>query len=337
MRAGNGYRSWLPGETAHARAGECLSRAGTLLPSLSAETAMTELIAHLGRTLRADRCRMFEYDGDLLRFRNSHEWCALGVGSHLADLQDTPVAIIAWLHRDLLAGRTVMIDDVAALPAPARAFKRELLRQQVKSMLSVPIFQAGRLRACLALDAVQAPRAWRDDEAALLDLCARLIGAARYQKPGARPRRRRSRRESAVAVPGHGGGQDPGRAAAGHRRGPVDAQRDASLDRRRQRGARPASAAYLAHAIAAGIISQHSSHGHRQPVSCRRAGQARRRGFHWQLRPARRRRALARVPAASQDADRPTGMVKTYCASGADRASRTCSTNKDTTRGTCGV
>ena len=118
MRAGNGYRSWLPGETAHARAGECLSRAGTLLPSLSAETAMTELIAHLGRTLRADRCRMFEYDGDLLRFRNSHEWCALGVGSHLADLQDTPVAIIAWLHRDLLAGRTVMIDDVAALPAP---------------------------------------------------------------------------------------------------------------------------------------------------------------------------------------------------------------------------
>lgn len=102
MRAGNGYRSWLPGETAHARAGECLSRAGTLLPSLSAETAMTELIAHLGRTLRADRCRMFEYDGDLLRFRNSHEWCALGVGSHLADLQDTPVAIIAWLHRDLL-------------------------------------------------------------------------------------------------------------------------------------------------------------------------------------------------------------------------------------------
>ena len=181
MRAGNGYRSWLPGETAHARAGECLSRAGTLLPSLSAETAMTELIAHLGRTLRADRCRMFEYDGDLLRFRNSHEWCALGVGSHLADLQDTPVAIIAWLHRDLLAGRTVMIDDVAALPAPARAFKRELLRQQVKSMLSVPIFQAGRLRACLALDAVQAPRAWRDDEAALLDLCARLIGAARYQ------------------------------------------------------------------------------------------------------------------------------------------------------------
>lgn len=181
MRAGNGYRSWLPGETAHARAGECLSRAGTLLPSLSAETAMTELIAHLGRTLRADRCRMFEYDGDLLRFRNSHEWCALGVGSHLADLQDTPVAIIAWLHRDLLAGRTVMIDDVAALPAPARAFKRELLRQQVKSMLSAPIFQAGRLRACLALDAVQAPRAWRDDEAALLDLCARLIGAARYQ------------------------------------------------------------------------------------------------------------------------------------------------------------
>ena len=71
MRAGNGYRSWLPGETAHARAGECLSRAGTLLPSLSAETAMTELIAHLGRTLRADRCRMFEYDGDLLRFRNN--------------------------------------------------------------------------------------------------------------------------------------------------------------------------------------------------------------------------------------------------------------------------
>ena len=60
-------------------------------------------------------------------------------------------------------------------------------------------------------------------------------------------------------------------------------------------------------------------------------------GFHWQLRL----RGVAEPWPVSRphhrDADRPTGMVKTYCASGADRASRTCSTNKDTTRGTCGV
>ena len=216
---------------------------------------------------------------------------------------------------------------------PARAFKRELLRQQVKSMLSVPIFQAGRLRACLALDAVQAPRAWRDDEAALLDLCARLIGAARYQRAPARDVADRGAKAPLLYLDTGAGRIRACRCGPSSRSGRCATRRVSGSTT----AARPASAAYLAHAIAAGIISQHSSHGHRQPVSCRRAGQARRRGFSLAAAPARRRRALARVPAASQDADRPTGMVKTYCASGADRASRTCSTNKDTTRGTCGV
>ena len=161
--------------------------------------------------------------------------------------------------------------------AAPRAFKRELLRQQVKSMLSVPIFQAGRLRACLALDAVQAPRAWRDDEAALLDLCARLIGAARYQSQApARDVADRGAKAPLLYL-------DTGRAGSGACRcGP--SSRSGRCATRRVSGSTTAAWSSTGVRCISGARCrrhhfQHSSHGHRQPVSCRRAGQARRRGF----------------------------------------------------------
>lgn len=123
---------------------------------------------------------MFEYDEEHTRFRNTHEWCARGVSSHVEDLQDAPVAMIAWLHSQLLAGKAVMIDEVATLPDAARALRREMLRQEDKSVLSVPILYGGQLRACIGYDTVRDKRTWSDDDAKLLDLCGRLIAEARY-------------------------------------------------------------------------------------------------------------------------------------------------------------
>lgn len=88
---------------------------------------------------------MIEYDSELTTFRNTHEWCVRGVTSYLEDLQDTPASMIAWLHRQLLQGRAVMINKVTALPTSARALKREMQRQGDKSVLSVPVFHEGHL------------------------------------------------------------------------------------------------------------------------------------------------------------------------------------------------
>lgn len=96
------------------------------------------------------------------------------------DLQDAPVTMIAWLQRELVHGRAVLIHDVTALPRGARILQAELLRQSDKSVLSVPVFHSGRLRACIGFDTTRVPKRWSDHYVKGLQRCAELIGRARY-------------------------------------------------------------------------------------------------------------------------------------------------------------
>jgi hypothetical protein len=154
-------------------------RAAMLLLQQPVDTAISEILKFLGEQGDADRAWMFEYDTDLLRFRNTHEWSRSGVASFLQDLQSAPVTMIGWLHQRLIAGQAVMINDIDALPRSAGALRAEFIRQDNKSVLSVPLFHEGRLVACFGFDAVRAPRHW-SEEVGDLFRCADLIAAARY-------------------------------------------------------------------------------------------------------------------------------------------------------------
>lgn len=144
------------------------------------DIAITTALAEIGELAGADRAWMFEYDAELLRFRNTHEWSRHGVHSFVEDLQNTPVTMIAWLHQFLVKGRAVMINRVAELPRPARPLQVEMLRQSDKSVLSVPVFHGGRLRACIGFDATIVARRWPPADVKALFQCAELIALARY-------------------------------------------------------------------------------------------------------------------------------------------------------------
>lgn len=144
------------------------------------DEAILSVLAEIGPAADADRAWMFEYDAELLSFRNTHEWTRRGVEAFVQDLQDAPVTMIAWLHRQLVHGRAVLIHDVTALPRPARALQAEMLRQSDKSVLSVPVFHDGRLRACIGFDTTRAKKRWSGNEVIGLQRCATLIARARY-------------------------------------------------------------------------------------------------------------------------------------------------------------
>ncbi|SDM45880.1 GAF domain-containing DNA-binding protein [Ensifer sp. YR511] len=154
--------------------------AATHLIGSPANAAIAAILEETGKLAGADRAWMFEYTDDLLRFRNTDEWVRGEVSSHVGDLQQTPVTMIGWLHQWLVAGKAVMINDVARLPRPARALQAEMLRQNDKSVLCVPVFHKGTLRGCIGFDATRAVRRWPVEEIHQLVRCAKLIGIARY-------------------------------------------------------------------------------------------------------------------------------------------------------------
>ncbi|HEV7310413.1 GAF domain-containing DNA-binding protein [Ensifer sp.] len=175
--------------------------AATHLIGMPAKAAITAILEETGKLAGADRAWMFEYSDDLLRFRNTEEWVRGDVSSHVDDLQQTPVTMIGWLHQWLVAGKAVMINDVARLPRPARALQAEMLRQNDKSVLCVPVFHEGRLRGCIGFDTTIRMRRWPVEEIHELARCATLIAIARYGRTQARGERDRGD----AATPSTGG------------------------------------------------------------------------------------------------------------------------------------
>jgi hypothetical protein len=53
------------------------------------DAAISSILEDLGRASAADRAWTFEYDADLLRFHNTHEWSRRGIASFVEDLQGT--------------------------------------------------------------------------------------------------------------------------------------------------------------------------------------------------------------------------------------------------------
>ena len=154
--------------------------AARALLSRPIDAGISAMLEATGWASGSDRAWMFEYNSDLTTFRNTHEWCRPFISGHVQDLQDAPVTMFAWLHQQLVAGRAVMVNRVEGLPRAARTLKAEMLRQDDRSILAVPIAHDGRLRAAFGFDAVREYRRWSGAEIKALFRCAELIALARY-------------------------------------------------------------------------------------------------------------------------------------------------------------
>lgn len=144
------------------------------------DEAISEQLAYMGETSDVDRSWMIEYRPDMLRLRNTHEWCRGQTQPFVAELQDVPTTLIAWLHKFMVQGLAVAIHDVNDLPRTARAIQAEFLRQGDKSVLSVPIFHDGKLHGIIGFDTTVRHRRWTPGEVGALFQCANLIGQAKY-------------------------------------------------------------------------------------------------------------------------------------------------------------
>jgi len=144
------------------------------------DDAISEHLAYMGESSGADRAWMIEYRPDLLRLRNTHEWCRCRTQPYVAELQDVPTTLIAWLHRFMVQGQAVAIHDVNDMPRTARTIQLEFQRQGNKSVLSVPVFHDGKLHGIIGFDTTVRHRTWSAAEIGATFQCANLIGQARY-------------------------------------------------------------------------------------------------------------------------------------------------------------
>ena len=168
----------------------------------SVDDTINQALELLGQAAAVDRAYVFSVTDDLLD--DDEHPRVVRAGHHPGDRHaagaSRSVALPRW--RDTLArGHSIHIRRVAELEPDWDNERVELQRQGIRSVVAVPLMNAGRLRGFVGLDSVVRDRTWDDDTIRMLrtvvgilaSLLARCAGPARRARPrGPLPRARQA-------------------------------------------------------------------------------------------------------------------------------------------------
>jgi two-component system cell cycle sensor histidine kinase/response regulator CckA len=172
-----------------------------LLAASASENLFERLVAPLGEAAGASRAYIFEAhrspDGNQL-FSQRAEWCAPGVQPELHNpaLQDMPLERQMPHLYELLSRGQVLCGMVKDFPPEERAV---LEPQQIRSVLTLPLWVHGTLAGFIGFDNCAEERAWDKLEVDLLWAAAGAIALAMEQRQSERALRERELRFRRIA------------------------------------------------------------------------------------------------------------------------------------------
>ena len=121
----------------------------------------------LWANLFADRAYVFSYDFKGNTFSNTYEWCASGITPHIDDLKRISNDVIPrWIgsHKN---GKDDFIGDVGELKEDD-PFRLLLEKQDIKSILTVPMWTNDELTGMVGFDFVRKRHSYSEREKQIL-------------------------------------------------------------------------------------------------------------------------------------------------------------------------
>ncbi|MCR9099939.1 MAG: PAS domain-containing protein [bacterium] len=130
-------------------------------------------LKEIGQFINADRVYVIQYDFEKNNASNTHEWCADSIEPVKDSLQNVPMEeymVFVNLHME---GKNFIIPDISKMEdGPA---KTDLQRQQVKSLLTVPMMRENECLGCVGFDSVQKIHDYSEAELKLLKLFSEVL------------------------------------------------------------------------------------------------------------------------------------------------------------------
>jgi len=139
-------------------------------------------LSDMGRLSGADRCYLFQFRDSGNVMDNTHEWCAPNVSPQMQILQNLPLSIFPWSMKKILKGKIVHIEDVSALPDEAKAERDILTKQDIKSLLLMPVTVGEGIGGFIGFDNITSPGRWLDRDITLLRIASEIIGSSLARK-----------------------------------------------------------------------------------------------------------------------------------------------------------
>ncbi|MFX1428266.1 MAG: ATP-binding protein [Promethearchaeota archaeon] len=142
------------------------------------DKAINASLEEIGLLSQASRSYLFLFNNENKTMSNTHEWCGGGVSSQIEELQNLPMEIFPWSIKKLKNGEILNIDNIKSLPAEASAEKEEFLRENIKSLIFLPLKIGEEISGFIGLDNVRAAKKWGIDDLNLLKISSEIIGNA---------------------------------------------------------------------------------------------------------------------------------------------------------------
>jgi PAS domain S-box-containing protein len=151
------------------------------VPQEEIDQTLIESLAELATFAGADRSYIFEYHWHEGYLTNTYEWCAPDISSQKNNLQKVPVGLIrSWIEEQQL-GLPNYISDIYALDSKSE-LRKMLEKQDIISILTVPITNQGELIGFVGFDSVHGHLGFSDVDVMLLQIFAQMFISIRQRR-----------------------------------------------------------------------------------------------------------------------------------------------------------
>lgn len=139
---------------------------------------ISKLLRQSGQFFKIDRACVFLFNSDLSRMTMTHEWCKEDINPVTNPFQDFPTDKFSWWMMQMSEYKYIHIADVQDLPEAAAKEKQQLIREGVKSLISIAMVGQEAAKGFLVFYSVNRKKRWNDDHINHLRITANIIADA---------------------------------------------------------------------------------------------------------------------------------------------------------------
>ncbi|MFX1313991.1 MAG: ATP-binding protein [Promethearchaeota archaeon] len=146
------------------------------------DEAINLSLKDIGELSLSSRSYLFIFNEDKNTMSNTHEWCSEGVSPQKDKIQNIPMAPFQWSLNRIKKGEVLNIEKIEDLPPEASAEKEEFLRENIKSLLFLPLKKGDKTVGFIGFDNVWKSERWSEDDINLLKISSNIIGNSLKRK-----------------------------------------------------------------------------------------------------------------------------------------------------------
>jgi two-component system cell cycle sensor histidine kinase/response regulator CckA len=152
------------------------------LPADEIDRGINDTLRTVGKFTGVDRAYVFQFSPDQKFAENTHEWCRKSIDKKIHNLKNVPSSLFPRWMGTIKKHQNIYVPNVAVLPREAKAEKKYLETQKIRSLVVVPIINRGSLIGFLGFDSIKQEKTWPEEIIILLKIVGDVISNALLRK-----------------------------------------------------------------------------------------------------------------------------------------------------------